>query len=181
MPEHATSLIATGARRPRRGLALAGMVLLCLAVGATASLFSIREIPTWYAGLTKPSFNPPNWVFAPVWTTLYLLMAVAAWLVWQQVPQQAEAWDANPGETRRSDALRAFWLQLVLNFAWTPVFFRLHQLLAAAMVLVVLWLAIAVTMALFARISRVAALLLAPYLAWVTFAGVLNLALVHLN
>jgi tryptophan-rich sensory protein len=124
----------------------------------------------WYAALSKPSWNPPNSIFGPVWTALYLLMGVAAWWIWR-----------CKGFAAARGAFVAFFVQLVLNALWTPVFFGLHEIDAALGVIVALWLAIAITVVLFGRHDRVAALLLAPYLAWVGFATVLNAAIAELN
>lgn len=121
----------------------------------------------WYQTLNKPSWNPPPWIFGPVWTALYLMMAVAAWLVWRRVGQ--------------GYALRLYFVQLVLNAAWTPVFFGAHQLGAAFIVIVCLWTAILFTLPAFWDISRPAGLLLVSYLAWVSFASALNFTLWRLN
>jgi benzodiazapine receptor len=148
-------------------LALAGWVLLCFGAAAFGGMFMPGE---WYAALRKPSWNPPGWVFGPVWTALYTMMAVAAWLVWRQ-----------GGWARQRKPLLLFLAQLALNAAWTPLFFGLkHPGLALAEILL-LWLAIAATLASFRPVSRPAARLLAPYLAWVSFAAVLNFTLWKLN
>lgn len=131
----------------------------------------MSEIPTWYAALVKPAISPPNWVFGPVWTTLYILMAVAAWLVY------LKGWE-HPGVKA---ALAVYALQLVLNALWSYIFFGMHALGAAFVELVVLWLSIAATMYLFYAIAPLAAALLVPYLAWVSFAGCLNYLLWTLN
>jgi translocator protein len=161
---------------PRSWLALPGFLLLCYAVAAVGAYATAPDIPTWYAALTKPSFNPPNWIFAPVWTILYTLMALAAWLVWRTIP------DALTTQgSRRVDALVSFYVQLALNFLWTPIFFHFHQLLAAAIIILLLWLAIALTIILFWRVRPFAGAILIPYLAWVSFATALNLAILRLN
>jgi len=121
----------------------------------------------WYQTLNKPSWNPPPWIFGPVWTLLYLGMAVAAWLVWKR--------------GRQGQALRLYVVQLALNAAWTPVFFGAHQLGAAFIVIVCMWIAIFLTQRAFQAVSRPAGLLLVPYLAWVSFASVLNFTLWRLN
>jgi benzodiazapine receptor len=121
----------------------------------------------WYQTLNKPSWNPPPWIFGPVWTLLYLGMAVAAWLVWKR--------------GRQGQALRLYVVQLALNTAWTPVFFGAHQLGAAFIVIVCMWIAIFLTQRAFQAVSRPAGLLLVPYLAWVSFASVLNFTLWRLN
>ncbi|MFY2762614.1 TspO/MBR family protein [Arenimonas sp. MALMAid1274] len=146
-------------------------LLLCvLMVAAIASLGAIAPPGEWYAGLEKPSFNPPNWVFGPAWTVLYLMIALATWLLWRA--------PAGPARTR---ALRLNAAQLVLNAAWTPVFFGLQQLGLAFAIIVVLWLLIAATIWAAWPVRRAAALLLLPYLAWVGFASVLNGSIWWLN
>jgi tryptophan-rich sensory protein len=124
----------------------------------------------WYPQLTKPGFTPPSWVFAPVWTTLYLLMAVAAWLLWRR--------RARPGAKA---ALTLFLVQLVLNALWSGLFFGLRNPLAGLIDLAALWLALSATIVLFARVRVLAAGLLIPYWAWVTFAGALNAQIWRLN
>ncbi len=155
----------------RQAGGLAVFVILCLAAGGLGSLATIPNIPTWYAGLDKPFFTPPNGVFGPVWTALYLLMAVAAWLVWRK--------DAIASDKR--NALTAFFVQLVLNVAWSFAFFGLHSPLAGLGVIVLLLVAILWTIASFRIISGVAAGLMLPYLAWVTFATALNAGIYVLN
>jgi translocator protein len=142
-----------------------------LLAGAIGGLFTSRAIPTWYATLTKPSFTPPGWLFGPVWTALYLMMGVAAFLVWRSAP----------GATPVRVALVLFVVQLVLNALWSVAFFGLHSPGGGMVVIALLWLAIAATLLTFSRVSTPAALLLAPYLAWVSFAAVLNWALYRLN
>jgi translocator protein len=151
----------------RQILALLGWVLLCFAAASFGGLFLPGE---WYASLKKPSWNPPGWIFGPVWTALYTMMAVAAWLVWRQ-----GGW----GKPRKP--LLIFLAQLALNAAWTPLFFGLHRPDVAFAEIVLLWLAIAATIAAFRRVSHAAAWLLAPYLAWVSFAAALNFTLWRLN
>lgn len=151
----------------RSALALAGWVLVCFAAAAMGGLFMPDE---WYASLKKPSWNPPGWIFGPVWTGLYSTMAVAAWLVWKR-----------GGFAAQRRALTLFLVQLALNAAWTPLFFGLHQPGLAFAEIVLLGLAIAATLSAFRGVSRAAAWLLAPYLAWVSFAAVLNWSLWRLN
>lgn len=144
-------------------------ILLCQAVGLLGARWTAPEIPGWYRGLRKPSFNPPSWVFGPVWTLLYLLMAIAAWRI-------------SVGESPlRTAALTLFAAQLALNLLWSWVFFRLHNVSAAFIELVALWLAIAATLGVFSQIDTPAAWLMSPYLAWVTFAAILNAAIRRLN
>jgi benzodiazapine receptor len=146
---------------------LAGVIALCKAVGVAGSIFTAQAIPEWYAFLNKPSFSPPNWLFGPVWVTLYALMGIAAFLVWRK---------AGMGQ-----ALGVFALQLALNAAWSPIFFGLQNPLLGLVCIVAMWLAIVWTIVQFGRVSRAAALLLVPYLLWVSFATVLNLSIVLLN
>ena len=154
----------------RQGIALASFIAVCLAIGAVGGLATAEPVATWYPTLIKPSFNPPNWVFAPVWTALYILMALAAWLVWRQA-----------GWQRGRPALVLFALQLALNLAWSFLFFRYHQIGLALVDIALLLAAIgAAALACLAH-SRAAALLLMPYLAWVSFAALLNYAILRLN
>ncbi len=146
-------------------------IIICLGAGLLGSLFTYGSIPTWYAGLVKPSFNPPNWLFAPVWTALYILMGIAAFLVWRRGLQTKGV----------KAALLAFLFQLVLNVAWSLIFFGWHAPFFAYLEIIVLWLAIVLTIIYFYRISRPAAWLLIPYLLWVSFASVLNFAIWRLN
>jgi translocator protein len=145
-----------------------GTVLLASAVGSFAT---VRAIPTWYKGLAKPSFNPPAWLFGPAWTLLYLLMAVAAFLVWRQGLMA-------PGVKL---ALVVFLVQLVLNALWSIFFFGLRSPLAGLVDIIVLWLAILATIILFFPVSVPAGILLLPYIIWVSFAAVLNAAILRLN
>lgn len=147
-------------------LALVGFIVLCEAAGVAGTIFTAQAIPEWYALLNKPTFSPPNWLFGPVWITLYLMMGTAAWLVWRR---------------EGIGALRVFWVQLALNALWTPLFFGLQNPLAGLVCIVLMWLAIAWTIVGFWRVSRLAALLLVPYLIWVSFATVLNAAIYVLN
>lgn len=157
-------------RRTHSAFVLAGFLAACFLVASVSSAFTIPAIPHWYAALNKPSFNPPNNIFGPVWTLLYALMAIAAWLVWKE-----------PATPLRSSALRIFWLQLFLNFAWSWIFFHQHQLAGALLEIVLLWLAIVAATLLFSRVSSFAAWLMLPYLAWVAFATILNYEIWRLN
>jgi len=124
----------------------------------------------WYASLEKPSWNPPGWVFGPVWTALYTMMAVAAWLVWRR-----------GGFAAQRLPLGLFMVQLAFNALWTPLFFGFHWIGTAFVEILLLGLAIAATLAAFRSVSRLAMWLLVPYLAWVSFAAVLNYTLWRLN
>ncbi|MFC6731345.1 TspO/MBR family protein [Haladaptatus sp. GCM10025893] len=156
-------------RRPIATLAAA--ILLSELVGALGTVFTGPQINTWYTTLAKPAFNPPNWVFGPVWTTLFALMGAAAWLVWRRGFDQ----------TAVRVALSAFALQFALNVGWSAAFFGLESPQLGLVVIIALWVAIVATIALFDRVDRRAALLLVPYLAWVTFAAVLNYHIWRLN
>lgn len=157
--------------RGNHWLVLSGFILLSEGAGTIGSLFTVPSIPSWYAGLSRSALTPPSWVFGPVWTTLYLLMGIAAYLVWRKGAEKKEV----------STALWIFMLQLALNTLWSIIFFGLHSTLGALIEIVVLWLAIVVTIAAFARISRAAALLLLPYLCWVSFASYLTYSIWVLN
>ena len=148
-------------------LGLCGWLLACFAAAAIGGLFMPGE---WYASLRKPSWNPPGWIFGPVWTALYTMMAVAAWLVWKR-----------GGFAAQRRLLTLFLVQLALNATWTPLFFGLHWPGVAFFEMLLLWVAIAATIPTFWRVNRVAAWLLVPYLAWVSFAAVLNVTLWRLN
>lgn len=156
------------ASHPARSLAaLLGWLVLVFGVAAVASLAAPGA---WYAGLRKPAWNPPNWLFGPVWTALYALMAAAAWRVWQR-----------GGWTAQARPLGLFLLQLALNGLWSWVFFGWHRPGLAFAEILLLWAAILLTIRHFAPVSRPAAALLVPYLAWVSFAAVLNFTLWRLN
>ena len=162
------SLPVTRIRFDRRAaLGLAGWLAVCFLAASLGATFMPGD---WYAGLKKPSWNPPAWIFGPVWTMLYVMMAVAAWLVWRR-----------GGFSEHRGPLAWFVAQLVLNAAWTPLFFGLHQLGLACVEIVMLWLAIAATLGAFWRANRISAWLLAPYLAWVSFAAALSFAVWRLN
>lgn len=153
-------------------LRLIAACAISLSAGAIGSLAVGRGgFQSWYAAIEKPSFTPPAWVFGPVWTTLYILMGVAAFLVWRR----------GLGSRAVRAALGWFLGQLVLNAVWSPVFFGWHRIGLAMVVVVLLWAAIVVTMYRFSRVSGVAAALLAPYLLWVSFAAVLNASIWWLN
>ncbi len=148
-------------------LALVGLVAVCFGAAGIGGLATAPNIPTWYAGLDKPVWTPPGWIFGPVWSFLYLSMAVAAWLVW-----------------RRGNALvplSLFAVQLTFNMAWSWLFFGLHSPGAAFVDVVLLWAAIVATMLAFWFRSTIAGLLFVPYLTWVSFAAVLNFAIWQLN
>ena len=148
-------------------LVLIGFLLLSFMAAALGAIYPPGE---WYAGLVKPAWNPPNWVFGPVWTLLYFCIGLSGWLVWREAGWRSAA-----------PAFAVYGLQLILNAAWSWLFFGLHRPGLAFAEIVVLWLGILATVLLFKRLSRPAAWLLLPYLCWVGFAGVLNLSLWQLN
>ena len=157
-------------RSPLRQAVMLGTFLaVCLGAGAAGSIATTPQIPTWYASLSKPSWNPPSWVFGPVWTTLYVMMGVAAWLVWRKVG------------TPYGRVFLWFWIQLILNALWSFIFFGLEQPGWASAEIILLWLSIAATLWMFRKCSALAALLLTPYLGWVSFAACLNLTIWRLN
>ncbi|MEI7512910.1 MAG: TspO/MBR family protein [Candidatus Uhrbacteria bacterium] len=146
-------------------------IAICETAGLIGSVFTFSSIPTWYAALVKPPLNPPSWVFGPVWTILYALMGIAAFLIWQKLEKNKKA----------KESLMLFGLQLTLNTLWSIVFFGLQMPGLAFIIIVMMWLAIAGTIFSFAKISRTAAYLLVPYLIWVSFASYLNFGLWFLN
>lgn len=146
-------------------------VVGCELVGILGTPFTIAAIPSWYVTLNKPAFAPPNWLFGPAWTTLYFLMGVAFYLIWKQ------GWKKKKVKT----AGLFFLAQLGLNFLWSPVFFGLRSPVLGLTVIIALWIFIVMTMKKFLPLSKMAFYLLVPYLLWVSFATVLNAAIVILN
>lgn len=146
-------------------------IVACQGAGLIGSLFTTAAIPTWYAGLQKPLFTPPNWAFAPAWITLYVLMAVAAFLIWRKGLDQKGV----------RFALIIFLIQLVLNTLWSIVFFGLESPFYGIMVIIALWIAILLTTIRFFKLSTIAGALLTPYIGWVSFAAALNVAIWMLN
>jgi benzodiazapine receptor len=157
---------------PGQWLVLAAFIVLCLAVAGVAGWATSQSVATWYLTLNRPSWTPPNWLFAPVWTTLYIMMAVAAWRIWR-------SGGGFTGTAR--PALVMFFVQLALNFAWSFAFFGARSPSLGLVVIIMLWLAIAATISAFRPIDRLAAWLLVPYLAWVSYATALNFAIWTLN
>ncbi len=151
-------------------VALVLFVGLCLGVGALGAAVTATSVKTWYAALAKPSFNPPNVVFGPVWTVLYVMMAIAAWRVWR----------VADSETARGP-LALFALQLALNLGWSVAFFGLERIGSAVAIILVLELAVVATALAFRPIDRIATWLLVPYVLWVGFATILNIAIWQLN
>lgn len=139
--------------------------------GIIGSVFTTSSIDGWYSGIVKPALNPPAWIFGPVWTTLYALMGIAAFLVWKK------GWNRRDVKI----ALAIFLGQLALNTLWSIIFFGLHSPGGAFIEIIFLWLAIATTIVAFAKISKTSAWLLAPYILWVSFASYLNYSIYVLN
>ncbi len=153
-----------------RWLVLTLFLLACFAVAGTAAWLTRSSVNSWYPTIQKPSWNPPNWLFGPVWTVLYIMMAIAGWKVWQ----------LQPGSLREF-LLAIFWVQLFLNFLWSPLFFRFHAIGIAAVEIVFLWLAIGAFVICAWRGSPAAAFLFVPYWLWVSFAAFLNFTIWQLN
>jgi tryptophan-rich sensory protein len=152
-------------------LRLVFSILLCQLAGAIGGFFTASSVKTWYATLTKPSFNPPSWLFSPVWITLYVLMGIALFLVWRKGLHHKGV----------KIAIYVFGVQLALNALWSILFFGLKMPLLAFIEILILWGFILVTLLKFKKISKLAGYLLLPYLLWVSFAAVLNFFLWHLN
>jgi benzodiazapine receptor len=146
-------------------------VLICQGAGLIGSLFTTPAIPSWYTGLAKPVFSPPNWLFAPVWLSLYTLMGCAAYLIWNE----------GIAKKKVKTALIFFSIQLTLNSLWSVIFFGLRLPQAAFGGIIILWFFIFLTLLRFYKISKVAGLLLLPYILWVSFAAILNLTIAILN
>ncbi len=146
--------------------------MTCLVIGYLSGMVTRESITTWYPTLIKPVFNPPNWIFAPVWTSLYVMMGVAGGLVWNKL-------DGNEALVKK--AFLFFIIQLALNALWSLIFFKLHNLLLASIEVVLLLLMIFETYNQFKKIDKIAGLLLIPYLAWVSFATILTISIWYLN
>jgi benzodiazapine receptor len=152
-------------------LKLAISIIICLAAGFIGSIFTNRQIPTWYAALKKPSFSPPNWLFGPVWTALFILMGISLFLVWRK----GLSYDGV------KIAIIIFGIQLILNILWSILFFGFKSPLAGFIEIIILWILILITILVFYPIAKPAALLLLPYILWVSFASILNFSLWRLN
>lgn len=146
-------------------------LLITLVIGFVASLVTRPQIAGWYGTLNKPSFNPPPWLFAPVWTAIYIMIATAAYLVWKHRSRKPTYIIARS----------VYFIQLILNFSWSIVFFGLHQVLAALIVIILMWVSILLNIYWFGKFSKVAGRLLWPYLLWVSFAALLNASIYLLN
>ena len=146
-------------------------IVIPVAVGAISGLFTSSEIPGWYQTINKPTWNPPSWLFGPVWTTLYVMMGIALFLVWK----------SDASQSVKKTAIILFAAQLVLNFFWSFIFFNQHQIGWAVVEIITMWVFILLTIFAFAPISKIAAWLLVPYISWVSFATILNYTIWKLN
>lgn len=146
-------------------------LLIPLLVGAVSAYFTTSSVDTWYQTINKPSFNPPNYIFAPVWTVLYILMGIALFLVW----------NSRAEKVVKSNAIYLFGFQLLLNFLWSFIFFNQHHFLGALIDIILLWIVIVLTIKSFGKIKPQAAWLMLPYLLWVSFAIVLTYSVWRLN
>jgi len=146
-------------------------LLITLSIGLVASLVTRPQIAGWYNTLNKPVFTPPGWLFAPVWTCVYILIAMAAYLVWER----------RNNSTNYLTTRTVYILQLGLNFSWSIVFFGLHEIVAALLVIILLWIMIVLNVRWFGKFSRTASWLLLPYFLWVSFAAILNYSIFSLN
>lgn len=146
-------------------------ILISEAAGIIGSFFTVSQIPTWYADLNKPFFNPPNFLFGPVWTTLYALMGISAYLIWEKGIKKESV----------KNALILFIIQLSLNSLWSIIFFGFQNPGLAFIEIIILWILILKTFISFNKISKPASYLLTPYIAWVTFAAILNFSIYLLN
>lgn len=146
-------------------------IVICQAAGLIGTIFTMDSIPTWYASLNKPSFNPPNWLFGPVWTLLYLMMGISLFIVWKEDLKNKVV----------KSAFIIFMIQLFLNTIWSIIFFGMHSTAGGLIIIALLWIMILITILKFMKISRVAGILLIPYLLWVSFATLLNFSIFKLN
>jgi benzodiazapine receptor len=146
-------------------------IAICLLAGAVGSIFTVSSVNSWYLTLVKPSFNPPSWLFAPVWTILYIMMGISLYLVWKKGTKAKEA----------KKGMRLFFTQLWLNLFWSLLFFGIRNPLVALIEIIILWIMILMTMIIFYKLEKKTVYLLIPYLLWVTFATILNFAIVLLN
>ena len=146
-------------------------IIIPVAIGATAGFFTATGVDSWYQTINKPSWNPPSWIFAPVWTILYIMMGIALFLVWK----------SNNNEALKKRAMILFFVQLVLNFFWSFIFFDQQQPGWALVEIIAMGVAILLTIFAFAKVNKIAAWLLVPYISWVSFASILNYTIWQLN
>jgi len=169
-------------------------IIVCLLAGYVGSFYTVSEITGWYRGLAKPFFSPPNWIFGPMWTLLYILMGISLYLVWKEkfvVKNEisnsrikvCNIFSKKPqdGKWQKINTVLPFFFQLILNVLWSVLFFGLHSPAFAFFELIILWFAIAFTIISFYKVSKTASYLLIPYILWVSFAGILNFFVWILN
>lgn len=149
-------------------------IILCVGLGALSGIVTSGEIETWYTTLNKPSFNPPNWLFGPAWTTLYTLMGISFGLLWNKASKMGI-------KLFKLSASRLFLVQFILNLAWSTIFFTWHQIALALVEIIILWVLILLTIIHFYRFHKLAGILLIPYILWVSFATVLTGSIFYLN
>lgn len=145
-------------------------IILPIGLGSIAGIFTSAAVPEWYTTLNRPSFNPPNWIFGPVWTILYILLGISFFVIWKQ-----------PASKKRNQAILVYLLQLILNFAWSFIFFYFNMIGFALIEIILLWISIVIMLVLFYRIKPLASYMNIPYLLWVTFAAILNAGYYILN
>ena len=145
-------------------------LVLTIGLGGAGGFFTVKEIASWYVTLHKPNFNPPNYLFGPAWSVLYVLMGISLYIIWKQPPS-----------AQRKQAITIFLIQFTLNIIWSFIFFNQHQILWALADIIAMWLLILLTIFSFAKLNKTAAWLLVPYISWVSFATLLNAAIWMLN
>lgn len=146
-------------------------IIVCQLAGIIETIFTSDGIPTWYSSLNKPSFNPPDWIFGPVWIGLYLMMGIALFLIWREDLRNKEV----------KSAFVIFILQLIFNIIWSIIFFGAHSIIGGLVIIIILWILILITISKFMKISKTGGILLIPYLIWITFAVILNYFIYILN
>ena len=146
-------------------------IIIVFLAGAVGTIYTLPQITTWYAALTKPSWTPPNWVFGPIWSILYVLMGISLFLVWREGLERKDV----------KVAILVFAVQLAINVIWSLVFFGGHNIFGGLILIIILWIAILANIIVFYRISKAAGLILLPYLIWVTIASYLNYTVLLLN
>lgn len=149
---------------------LVGALVLTVGLGGVSGLFTIKQIGSWYAVLNKPSFNPPNYIFGPVWSVLYIFMGISLYLVWNE-----------PESPKRDSAIRLFIIQFILNISWSFIFFHEHEIFLAFIDILLMWIFLFFTIIPFFKIKSLAGWLLIPYICWVSYAIVLNFAIYNFN
>ena len=176
-----------------KAVKLLSSIIICLMAGVIGSVFTTPAIQGWYVGVNKPSFNPPNWIFGPVWSLLFVLMGVSLYIVWinnfevkNKIGTEEKSWNSLTdkflsGEWQKLNIILIFAVQLILNTLWSVIFFGLQNPGVAFFELIALWVAIIYTIVNFYRVSKLAGYLLIPYVLWVSFAGVLNFMIWILN